>query len=84
MLLQAMVPVSTLVAFLLLGIEEIGVQIEEPFSILPLERMCDAVQANIAELQETHSGAGGGGGGLATAAAALVRSAVAGGAEQLR
>ncbi len=31
-----MVPVSAIIAFLLLGIEEIGVQIEEPFGILPL------------------------------------------------
>ena len=32
----AIIPVSTIVAFLLLGIEEIGVQIEEPFGILAL------------------------------------------------
>ena len=32
----AMIPASAIVAFLLLGIEEIGVQIEEPFGILPL------------------------------------------------
>ena len=31
-----MIPASCIIAFLLLGIEEIGVQIEEPFSILPL------------------------------------------------
>ena len=31
-----MVPASAIITFLLLGIEEIGVQIEEPFSILPL------------------------------------------------
>ena len=30
------VPASVVIAFLLLGIEEIGVQIEEPFGILPL------------------------------------------------
>ena len=32
----AMVPASAIICFLLLGIEEIGVQIEEPFGILPL------------------------------------------------
>ena len=32
----AMVPAAVLIAFLLLGVEEIGVQIEEPFGILPL------------------------------------------------
>ena len=31
-----MVPATVLIAFLLLGVEEIGVQIEEPFGILPL------------------------------------------------
>ena len=30
------IPASGVIAFLLLGIEEIGVQIEEPFGILPL------------------------------------------------
>ena len=31
-----MIRVSAVIAFLLLGIEEIGVQFEEPFGILPL------------------------------------------------
>ena len=31
-----MIPASVTIAFLLLGVEEIGVQIEEPFGILPL------------------------------------------------
>lgn len=30
----AMVPLAALVAFVLLGIEEIGVYIEEPFSVI--------------------------------------------------
>ncbi|GIL91078.1 hypothetical protein Vretimale_9508 [Volvox reticuliferus] len=34
------VPVTLVIAFLLLGIEDIGVQIEEPFSILPLPAVC--------------------------------------------
>jgi hypothetical protein len=32
------IPAAGIIAFLLLGIEEIGVQIEEPFGILPLGR----------------------------------------------
>ncbi|GIL65937.1 hypothetical protein Vafri_19565 [Volvox africanus] len=36
----AAVPVTLVIAFLLLGIEDIGVQIEEPFSILPLPAVC--------------------------------------------
>lgn len=34
------VPSSVAIAFLLLGIEEIGVQVEEPFAILPLGAPC--------------------------------------------
>lgn len=37
----AMVVVMGLIAFVLLGIEEIGVYIEEPFSLLPLEALTD-------------------------------------------
>lgn len=32
---------SGVITFFLLGIEELGVQIEEPFSILPIESFCD-------------------------------------------
>jgi hypothetical protein len=46
----ACVPASALVAFLLLGIEEIGVAIEEPFSILPLENMWADVDSEIRAL----------------------------------
>ncbi|KAL4853126.1 hypothetical protein ACK3TF_005820 [Chlorella vulgaris] len=52
----ASVPLSCIVAFLLLGesIEEIGVSIEEPFSILPLESICDTIQGNVKELCSVH------------------------------
>ncbi|PRW33245.1 UPF0187 chloroplastic [Chlorella sorokiniana] len=53
----AMIPVAALVAFLLLGVEEIGVQIEEPFSILPLEVISSTIEGNIRELQATHGAA---------------------------
>jgi predicted membrane chloride channel (bestrophin family) len=47
----ATVPATTMIAFFLLGIEEIGIQIEEPFSILPLEALCNgAIAATIDEL----------------------------------
>ncbi|KAG2448552.1 hypothetical protein HYH02_006443 [Chlamydomonas schloesseri] len=36
----ATIPVTATISFLLLGIEDIGVQIEEPFSILPLPEIC--------------------------------------------
>ena len=37
----ATVPAALLLSFFLGGIEEVGIQIEEPFSILPLEAMCN-------------------------------------------
>ncbi|KAL4421269.1 hypothetical protein ABPG75_010560 [Micractinium tetrahymenae] len=50
-----MLPVTGLVAFLLLGIKEIGVVVEEPFTILPLEKICDTIEGNVKELHATHS-----------------------------
>jgi predicted membrane chloride channel (bestrophin family) len=48
------IPVSAVLSFFLLGIEEIGIQIEEPFSILPLEALCDgAIAATITELLQS-------------------------------
>ncbi|KAL4425222.1 hypothetical protein ABPG75_009238 [Micractinium tetrahymenae] len=49
------VPATLLVAFLLLGIKEIGLTVEEPFSILPLERICDTIEGNVWELHSAHS-----------------------------
>jgi predicted membrane chloride channel (bestrophin family) len=46
------IPASAAISFLLLGIEEIGVQIEEPFSILPLEAMCATIQGNLVEMHQ--------------------------------
>jgi putative membrane protein len=37
----AMIPAAAILAFLFLGIEEIAVSLEEPFSILPLDRLSD-------------------------------------------
>ncbi|KAL3146982.1 hypothetical protein ABBQ38_014950 [Trebouxia sp. C0009 RCD-2024] len=51
----AMVPASVIICFLLLGIEEIGVQIEEPFGVLPLEAMCATIESNLREMTETSS-----------------------------
>ena len=41
------IPITLVVAYLLLGIDEIGVQIEEPFGILPLEDVCADTRAEI-------------------------------------
>ncbi|KAL3144529.1 hypothetical protein ABBQ32_004262 [Trebouxia sp. C0010 RCD-2024] len=48
-----MVPATVLIAFLLLGVEEIGVQIEEPFGILPLENLVDIIHYNSKETVDT-------------------------------
>ncbi|KAK9804786.1 hypothetical protein WJX72_005412 [[Myrmecia] bisecta] len=42
--------ISVVIAFLLLGIDEIGVSLEEPFSVLPIDRLCELAQANIEEM----------------------------------
>ena len=52
----ATVPISAIVAFLLLGIEEIGVNIEEPFSILPLGEHTTRAQISILTSEEIKSG----------------------------
>lgn len=44
------IPAIAFIGLLLLGIEEIGVEIEEPFGILPLELISKKAQANIREL----------------------------------
>uniref|UniRef100_A0A7S0S469 Uncharacterized protein n=1 Tax=Chlamydomonas leiostraca TaxID=1034604 RepID=A0A7S0S469_9CHLO len=49
-----MVPLAALISFVLLGIEEIGVYIEEPFSVMPLERLCDRLDAHISAMMREH------------------------------
>ena len=39
------IPFTFLISFFLCGIYEVGIQIEEPFAILPLEAFCDAAIA---------------------------------------
>lgn len=43
----ATIPISALCAFLMLGIDEIGVQIEEPFHVLPLGSICATIERNL-------------------------------------
>jgi len=45
------IPAAVLVAFLLLDIEEVGVSIEEPLSILPLEQMWEESDVAIANVR---------------------------------
>ena len=39
-----------IIAFLFLGIEELGVQVEQPFRVIPLWQLCNQVQEDIEEL----------------------------------
>jgi len=48
----AVVIIIPLIASLLCGIEEIGVQIEEPFGILPLEALCAKLKSNVEDTIE--------------------------------
>ena len=48
-----MVPVMVVISTLFVGIEELATQMEEPFSILPMEKMCEgSIRAPIMELVE--------------------------------
>ena len=42
--------VAPMLVLVLFGIDEIGLELEEPFSILPLEVLCDAIKAQTVEL----------------------------------
>mmetsp|Transcript_12389 Transcript_12389/g.26765 ORF Transcript_12389/g.26765 Transcript_12389/m.26765 type:complete len:438 (+) Transcript_12389:76-1389(+) len=50
----AMVPIAALISFVLLGIEEIGVYIEEPFSLLPLDNLADKLQRIVQDMMVEH------------------------------
>lgn len=43
----ATIPLSMVITFLLLGIDEIGVQIEEPFGLLPLDDVCNEIEGDL-------------------------------------
>ena len=49
-------PASAILAFFLFGVDELAMQLEEPFSILPMKSFCDQILGSVDVL------AGGGGG----------------------
>lgn len=53
-----MVPVTVAISLLTLGVEEIGVAIEEPFSILPLEQICETIKNDVEDLERCIAGIG--------------------------
>lgn len=46
------VPISCLIAFFQFGIDELAIEVEEPFSILPMEAMSDGIEASCMEALE--------------------------------
>ncbi|GFR51462.1 hypothetical protein Agub_g13871 [Astrephomene gubernaculifera] len=46
---------AVLITFLLMGTENIGVQIEEPFRVLPLDDMCRGIEATLREMERQHN-----------------------------
>ena len=44
------VPVSLLISYMMLGIEDIGSRIENPFQVLPLWQYCDVIDASCTQL----------------------------------
>jgi ion channel-forming bestrophin family protein len=54
------IPVTFLVAYSLFGIEEIGVEIEDPFGFddndLPLERICTTIERDLRAIMDRHLG----------------------------
>jgi len=50
----AIIPITALISLFIFGIEELGVMIEEPFSVLPLEKIGDGIQASMFEALELY------------------------------
>ena len=50
----ACIPTQVLVSFCFLGIEEIGIKIEEPFSILSCEAICAAVKLSCEDMLNSY------------------------------
>jgi len=51
------VAAQAIISFLLIGVENIGIQIEEPFAILPLSAYCTAIQRDVREVVARGEGA---------------------------
>lgn len=44
------IPAAAVLSLFLFGIEELAVQLEEPFSILPMQNMCDTIRQDTVEM----------------------------------
>lgn len=52
----AMIPATTVIATMLFGIEEIGTQLEEPFTVLPMQSFCDKIYNWCTEIASWYPG----------------------------
>lgn len=52
-------PASILVSYAILGIEDIGVQLEEPFNILPLRQYSEGIYAGVDSIRDGYEKVGG-------------------------
>jgi len=43
---------TVVITFVLLGIEDIGVNIEDPFRIMPLTQLANTIEGNVIEIEE--------------------------------
>jgi predicted membrane chloride channel (bestrophin family) len=51
----AIIPATAVIASFLFGIEELGIQIEEPFGILPLESLCDgSIEGVVVDMRNSY------------------------------
>jgi predicted membrane chloride channel (bestrophin family) len=48
----ATIPAVFLITYLMLGIDEIGIQIEEPFAILPVKPLAEVCERDVRELDK--------------------------------
>ena len=47
-----LIPATAVVGLFLFGIEELAMQLEEPFSILPMQKFCDDVRRSTSTISE--------------------------------
>ncbi|KAL7564840.1 hypothetical protein ACA910_001586 [Epithemia clementina (nom. ined.)] len=53
---MAMIPATVVISTMLFGIEEIGTQLEEPFTVLPMQAFCDKIYNWCTEIQSWQPG----------------------------
>ena len=52
MLGWSMLPVMFVLTWLMIGVDEIGVQLEEPFCVLPAQPLCEMVEQEVISMSK--------------------------------